>query len=104
MLQEGFETARQTPVSSFLQERLQKERRAESQKMASSVASGANSDLSGSVELGSATQQSPSKSVAAELDQPTSAAGAEGSQKKGLALKEMEQVCSTRFCRSCEPR
>lgn len=98
----SVESTRQTPVSSFLQEKLQKERRAESQKHGSSVASGANSDASASVDLGSvAQQQSPVRNNHLDVDRPQSTAGADASQKKGLALKEMEQVSITALQQAC---
>lgn len=90
------ESARQTPVSSFLQEKLQKERQAESHKLASS-SSRTGSDMSASVELGSANQKSPVKNAGLDLHRPQSSNGVDPSQKKGFALKEMEQVSSASY-------
>lgn len=90
------ESARQTPVSSFLQERLQKERQAESHKLAGS-SSRTGSDMSASVELGSANQKSPVKNAGLDMHRPQSSNGVDPSQKKGFALKEMEQVSSMSY-------
>lgn len=48
--------------------------------------------MSASVELGSANQKSPVKNAGLDLHRPQSSSGNDPSQKKGLALKEMEQV------------
>lgn len=85
------ESARQTPVSSFLQERLQKERQAESQKYTASTPR-SNSDMSTSCELGS-SQKSPVKQCG-DGNRPQSSCGDPTQKKGGLALKEMEQVGS----------
>jgi hypothetical protein len=88
------ESARRTPVSSFLQEKLQKERQAESHKLASS-SSRTGSDMSASVELGTAAQRSPGKNTGVDLHRPQSSSGVDPSHNgKGFALKEMEQVCA----------
>lgn len=85
------ESARQTPVSSFLQEKLQRERQAESHKLTSS-SSRTGSDMSASVELGNAHTKSPIKNPGLDLHRPQSSSGVDPQQKKGYALKEMEQV------------
>jgi hypothetical protein len=87
-----MESARQTPVSSFLQERLQKERHAESQKhAAASMTPRSTSDMNAAFALSTGPHKSPSKAGALEPNRPQSSSGPE-SQRKGLALKEMEQV------------
>lgn len=85
------ESARQTPVSSFLQEKLQKERQAESHKLTSS-SSRTDSEMSGSVELGNANSKSPIKNAGLDLHRPQSSCSVDPQQRKGYALKEMEQV------------
>ncbi|KAK3175682.1 hypothetical protein K4F52_010065 [Lecanicillium sp. MT-2017a] len=88
------ELARQPAISTFLQERLQKERKTESDKLSSSTSSRHNFDMSASVDLGRVGDK-PSKSADADGQRPQSSAGAEAGKKKGLGVKEMEQVVST---------
>jgi len=80
--------SRQSAVSSYLQEKLQRERRVEADKMAPSR----TPDLSSSTEL-RAVQSSPIQTPAADATRPMSRGGV-GEKKKGtgLGLKEMEQV------------
>lgn len=90
----SIESGRQTPVSAFLQERLEKERQAEGQKHAASISAlpRSYSDMSASLELGSVGQRSPTKSIGPDTARPQTTTGTDP-KKKGLALKEMEQVC-----------
>lgn len=86
----SIESARRTPVSAFLQERLQKERQAGA---ASTPAS--TSDLAASLELGQ-SHKSPIKHAVTDANRPQSSSS-DPAQRKGLALKEMEQVsCANR--------
>ena len=87
----SLESARRTPVSSFLQERLQKERQAGA---ASTPAS--TSDLAASLELGQ-SQKSPIKQAMTDANRPQSSSS-DPAQRKGLALKEMEQVSYANLC------
>jgi hypothetical protein len=84
------ESTRQPVVSSFLQERLQKERQAESEKASSW--SRANTEANSSGEFGQVSHGSPTKRRESDLHRPQSAAGSEASKKKGLGVKDMEQV------------
>lgn len=90
--QESIESTRQTALSSFLQEKLQRERRAESEKFNQSQSSlpRSNPDMSASVDLGRA----PSSPLKANLDgnRPQSSAGLDQGKKKGFGVKEMEMV------------
>lgn len=81
-------------VSSFLQEKLQKERKAESEKL--SVFSRSTTDMSMSSDL-TRSHHSPTKGGDSER-RPQSSAGSE-KKKKGLGVKDMEQV---RFPLQCE--
>ncbi|QPG98423.1 hypothetical protein C2857_007594 [Epichloe festucae Fl1] len=94
--QESTESARQPTVSSFLLEKLQRERRAEIEKSNQSQSSlpRSNPDMNGSAELGRAPS-SPMKTSASEANRPSSSAGHENGKKKGHGVKEMEQVIST---------
>ncbi|KAK3320392.1 hypothetical protein B0T19DRAFT_361364 [Cercophora scortea] len=78
-------------MSSFLQERLERERKVESDRSSSRAS---NDGMSVSTDLKPA-QSSPSKTSIAESRRPRSSAGSEASKKKGLGLKEMEQTLST---------
>ncbi|KAK3315586.1 hypothetical protein B0H66DRAFT_584008 [Apodospora peruviana] len=79
-------------MSTFLQERLDRERRVESERSSSRAS---NDRMSGSAELRPG-QSSPTKKDNAEGRRPGSSSGAEAaSKKKGLGLKEMEQTLST---------
>ncbi|KHN94237.1 uncharacterized protein MAM_07873 [Metarhizium album ARSEF 1941] len=92
--QESIESTRQVAHSSFLQEKLQKERRAESDKFNQSQSSLArsNPDMSLSADLGRAPN-SPLK-TSTEGTRPQSSAGVVQGKKKGLGVKEMEKVVS----------
>lgn len=48
--------------------------------------------MSASVELGNAQQKSPIKNAGLDLHRPQSSSGVDPGQKKGFALKEMEQA------------
>ncbi|KID90555.1 hypothetical protein MGU_02432 [Metarhizium guizhouense ARSEF 977] len=92
--QESIESTRQIALSSFLQEKLQKERRAESEKLNQSQSSlpRSNPDMSVSADLGR-TPSSPFK-TSMEGNRPQSSAGTDQGKKKGLGVKEMEKVIS----------
>lgn len=83
---------RQPALSAFLQEKLQRERKAESDKLAFS-ASLSRTDMSASVDICPAVQTSPFRAPEPVAGRPRSSAGTEPYKKKGLGLKEMEQVC-----------
>ncbi|OAA67474.1 hypothetical protein ISF_03650 [Cordyceps fumosorosea ARSEF 2679] len=87
--------ARPPTMSTFLQEKLQKERRAESEKLGSSTSSRHNLDLSASVDLGRVATDRSFRSSDHEPQRPQSSTGMESGKKKGLGLKEMEQVVSS---------
>ncbi|KAH7145673.1 hypothetical protein B0J13DRAFT_324740 [Dactylonectria estremocensis] len=87
------ESNRQQAVSTFLQERLQKERQVESEK--SAVWSRGNSDLSASLELSRAGHGSPTKGGDLDMRRPQSTTSTESGKKKGLGVKDMEQVISS---------
>ncbi|KAF4968658.1 hypothetical protein FZEAL_10355 [Fusarium zealandicum] len=87
------ESTRQPAVSSFLQERLQKERQAESEK--SSSWSRANIDVNSSGELGRSGHGSPTKGGELDVRRPQSTVESEAPRKKGLGVKDMEQVISS---------
>ena len=88
--QQSSDSARHIAHSSFLQERLQRERRIESDKLTtSSTKSQSNTDMSSAAEA-----CSPHKAPASDSTRPQSSAGAEHGKRKGLGLKEMEQVVS----------
>ncbi|KAK0634464.1 hypothetical protein B0T17DRAFT_7330 [Bombardia bombarda] len=89
---EASEDSRQSlpPImSSFLQERLERERRVESERSSSRA-----SNVSSSLDF-KAVQSSPSKSSIAESRRPRSSGGSEPVKNKGFGLKEMEQTLST---------
>lgn len=89
----SIESARQTPVSAFLHERLQKERQAEGQKLATATTTPRPNDAASTYsDLASMSQRSPSKYPGPEFSRPQSSSSIDPAQKKGLALKEMEQV------------
>lgn len=92
----SVESPRSRAVSTFLQEKLQRERRAESDKLSQSSMSRVNEDLGASVELGRVS--SPRRrSVAASSDgsrpKSSSGGGIELAKKPGLGVKDMEHVC-----------
>jgi hypothetical protein len=76
------------PVSSFLQERLQRGRKIESERSASRMS---NDMTTASLDM-RAVQSSPPQGGQSEGRRPISSGGAETTKKKGLGLKEMEQV------------
>ncbi|KAF4999965.1 hypothetical protein FGRMN_2107 [Fusarium graminum] len=86
------ESTRQTVISSFLQEKLQQSRQAESDR--SSTWSRANTDANSSGEF-SRSFSSPIKAVELDGHRPQSSAGSDASKKKGLGVKDMEQVISS---------
>ncbi|KAL6855669.1 hypothetical protein J3F83DRAFT_764235 [Trichoderma novae-zelandiae] len=98
-IREGsVDSTRSQAVSSFLQEKLQRERRAESDKLSHSSLSRVNEDLGTSVELGRVS--SPRRrSVAASSDgsrpKSSSGGGIELTKKPGLGVKDMEHVISS---------
>ncbi|KAK0705890.1 hypothetical protein B0T26DRAFT_755464 [Lasiosphaeria miniovina] len=80
------------PMSTFLQERLERERKVESER---SLSRASNEAMSASADL-RAVQSSPARNNPPETRRPGSSNGpAEPSKKKGLGLKEMEQTLST---------
>ena len=94
-----MESTRQTAVSAFLQEKLQRERRAEGERMGHSGSlARLNTDISGSIEFGRATLDSPMRMGDTDSPRPRSSgggsAGTEPAKKQGLGLMEMEQVRS----------
>ncbi|KAG6014095.1 hypothetical protein E4U54_005852 [Claviceps lovelessii] len=93
---DSMDSARQSTTSSFLLEKLQRERRAEVEKFNQSQSSltRLNSDVHASVELARAPG-SPLKTSVSEYNRPSSSAGYEIGRKKGHGVKEMEQVIST---------
>ncbi|KAG6007044.1 hypothetical protein E4U21_006404 [Claviceps maximensis] len=94
----SIDSARQSTVSSFLQEKLQRERKAEIDKFSQSQSSlpRLNQDINmhASAELGRGPG-SPLKPSVPEVNRPSSSAGYELGRKKGHGVKEMEQVIST---------
>ena len=89
----SIESGRQTPASSFLQEKLQRERQVESQRYAATASiPRSNSAMNTSFELKNPRSKSPVKQIVLEASRPQSSSSVDPSQKKGLALKEMEQV------------
>jgi hypothetical protein len=87
------ETTRQTAQSSFLQEKLDRERKAESEKMAQAASQAKmNMDMAASEGSSRASQKSPFTPTEAEWSRPRSSNGPDGAKNKPLALKEMEQV------------
>ncbi|ENH70788.1 hypothetical protein FOC1_g10005089 [Fusarium oxysporum f. sp. cubense race 1] len=85
------ESTRQTVISSFLQEKLQQSRMAESDR---STTWSRSTDVNSSGEF-SRSLGSPIKNLEADGHRPNSAAGSESNKKKGLGVKDMEQVISS---------
>ncbi|PFH56423.1 hypothetical protein XA68_16533 [Ophiocordyceps unilateralis] len=83
------EPLRQPALSSFLQEKLQRERRAESEKLTASP-SLSRADMSASVDMGRFFHNG----TEAATGRPRSSAGLELPKKKGMGLKEMELAVS----------
>lgn len=82
-------------MSSFLQERLQRERKLESERTSRRL----SADLSASADFTMrATQSSPVRGRQADSHRPRSSSGGDPAtgKKKGMGLKEMEQVCGFR--------
>jgi hypothetical protein len=71
-----------------LQERLQRERRVESERSYSRLS---NETMNASMDLRT-DPSSPARSGASDSRRPRSSGGAEAVKKKGLGVKEMEQV------------
>ncbi|KAF5020132.1 hypothetical protein F66182_7843 [Fusarium sp. NRRL 66182] len=86
------ESPHQTVISSFLQEKLQQSRQMESDKSMSW--SRANTEVNSSGEF-SRSLGSPIKAGEFDGHRPQSAVGSESSKKKGLGVKDMEQVISS---------
>ncbi|KAG5977408.1 hypothetical protein E4U55_006835 [Claviceps digitariae] len=94
--QDSIDSARQSIASTFLQEKLQRERKAELEKLSQSQSSLSrlNPDMNVSIDLGRGPG-SPLKTSLSEVKRPSSSAGYETGRKKGHGVKEMEQVIST---------
>ncbi|RCI17192.1 hypothetical protein L249_1846 [Ophiocordyceps polyrhachis-furcata BCC 54312] len=88
-MHDGPDALRQPALSAFLQEKLQRERRAESEKLTSSP-SQSRAEMSASVDMGRFYHNAHD----AAAGRPRSSAGLELPKKKGMGLKEMEQVMS----------
>ncbi|KAL7944105.1 hypothetical protein V8C42DRAFT_96360 [Trichoderma barbatum] len=96
--EDSVESPRTHAVSTFLQEKLQRERRAENDKLSQGSLSRVNEDLGASVDLGRVS--SPRRrSVAASSDgsrpKSSSGGGIELAKKPGLGVKDMEHVISS---------
>ncbi|RFU76464.1 hypothetical protein TARUN_5820 [Trichoderma arundinaceum] len=89
----SVESARTQAVSTFLQEKLQRERRAESEKLNQSTLSRVSEDLGAPVDI-SRVNSPRRRSVAASSDgsRPKSSGGTEPAKKPGLGVKDMENV------------
>ncbi|KAH8883412.1 hypothetical protein GQ53DRAFT_663855 [Thozetella sp. PMI_491] len=89
---EGSEDSKQPPqpVSSFLHERLQRERKVESERLA---ARASEDMMNASLDVG-ALQSSPSREGLLERRRPPSSSGGEPPQEKPLGAKGMEQAVS----------
>ncbi|KAK5657141.1 hypothetical protein OQA88_3198 [Cercophora sp. LCS_1] len=79
-------------MSTYLQERLERERKVNDSERSSSRAS--NDQMGASVDL-RAIQSSPARKRRSEGPRPRSSEGEDPEKKKGLGLKEMEQTLST---------
>ena len=80
-------------MSSYLQERLERERKVNDSESLLSRAS--NDALSATLVEQRTVQSSPPRNSAAEGRRPKSSGGTDPAKKKGLGLKEMEQTLST---------
>ncbi|KOS19788.1 hypothetical protein ESCO_001335 [Escovopsis weberi] len=96
-----MESTRQTAVSAFLQEKLQRERKAEDERLGHTTAIGRiNTEMSASVDLGRAIPESPTRIEGMSLGSPRPRSsggvigGAEPPKKQSLGLMEMEKVLS----------
>ncbi|KAK0705471.1 hypothetical protein B0H67DRAFT_498159 [Lasiosphaeris hirsuta] len=91
---EALENSRESlpTMSTYLQERLERERKVNDSERSSSRAS--NEAMSTPSDL-RAIQSSPPRKTPTEGRRPRSSGGGEPSKKKGLGLKEMEQTLST---------
>ncbi|KAH7319592.1 hypothetical protein B0I35DRAFT_353039 [Stachybotrys elegans] len=87
------DSTRRPALSSYLQEKLDKERKAESEKMSQAFSrSRTNSDMADAPRTG---QQSPSKSLRVDRTRPSSSGGStEVGAAKPMGLKEMETEMS----------
>ncbi|KAM0246504.1 hypothetical protein ACHAQJ_010186 [Trichoderma viride] len=92
----SLESTRTQAVSTFLQEKLQRERRVESDKLSQSSLSRVNEDLGAPVSI-SRVNSPRRRSVAASSDgsRPKSSGGTEPAKKPGLGVKDMEHVISS---------
>ena len=79
-------------MSTYLQERLERERKVNESDTSSSRAS---NEGTGALSDFRAIQSSPPRKSASEGRRPGSSSGADPAKKKGLGLKEMEQTLST---------
>lgn len=88
--QDSQSSSKQEPQSTLLQERLQQQRRSEIQRNLNRLAG----EMSGSGAAGSrAATATPRRSDIADVGRPGSKDGGGDTGTRGLALKEMEQVC-----------
>lgn len=74
-------------VSSYLQEKLARERKVDSERSASRMSNGPDTTLNSGI-----LRISPTRANTTDGERPQSSGGG-SSKKKGLGLKEMEQVC-----------
>ncbi|KAL7787149.1 hypothetical protein V8C37DRAFT_418996 [Trichoderma ceciliae] len=98
----SLESTHTQAVSTFLQEKLQRERRAESDKLSQSSLSRVNEDIGAPVGI-SRVNSPRRRSVAASSDgsRPKSSGGPEPAKKPGLGVKDMEHVRHPRAETSC---
>lgn len=95
----GTESTRQPAVSSFLQDKLQRERQAESERASSMTRK--SHKISASLDFGRRTLSSPVKEREFNGNRPHSSSGIERPKKKNLGVKEMEQVGPTYILGTC---
>ncbi|KAK0740012.1 hypothetical protein B0T18DRAFT_332961, partial [Schizothecium vesticola] len=91
---EAPQTSRESlpPMSTYLQERLERERKVNDSERSSSRAS---NDATATSDETSILQGSPLRNGHQDARRPRSSGGTEPTKKKGLGLKEMEQTLST---------
>ncbi|KAL7920454.1 hypothetical protein ACQKWADRAFT_298578 [Trichoderma austrokoningii] len=91
----SVESPRTQAVSSFLQEKLQRERRAEVDKLSQSSLSRVNEDFGAPLSI-SRVNSPRRRSVAASSDgsRPKSSSGNDATKKPGLGVKDMDNVIS----------
>lgn len=95
LMREAGYDARQSPVSSYLQEKLLKERKVELDNK--SISSGRMSNDPRNTLEYRAVQSSPIRKDVSDTHRPQSSGGADPTtKKKGMGLKEIEQVCGAR--------